>query len=41
MLDKTLAFFEKSNYSYEIIIVNDASKDKTTQVALSYAKFNK
>jgi len=40
MLPGTIKFFEENNYNYEIIIVNDASTDKTTDVALSYSKYN-
>lgn len=38
MLDQTLAHLTKLAISYEIIIVNDGSKDKTTEVALAKAR---
>ncbi|XP_013140680.1 PREDICTED: dolichyl-phosphate beta-glucosyltransferase [Papilio polytes] len=43
MLDETLEFLENrikqhSSYKYEIIIVSDGSKDKTVQVAQTYAE---
>jgi len=43
MLDETLEYLENkqksdSSFTYEIIIVDDGSKDKTTQVGLGYCK---
>jgi dolichyl-phosphate beta-glucosyltransferase len=38
MLDDTVKHLKKSNKTYEIIIANDGSKDKTTEVALAKAK---
>ena len=38
MLDETARHLKKINKKYEIIIANDGSKDKTTQVALNKAK---
>jgi len=32
-------YLEMNNYKYEIIIVNDASTDKTSETALKYALF--
>jgi glycosyltransferase involved in cell wall biosynthesis len=34
MLDETVKHLNKINTKYEIIIANDGSKDKTTQIAL-------
>lgn len=34
MLDESVAHLNKLNINNEIIIVNDGSKDKTTEVAL-------
>jgi len=36
MLNECLEFLEKRNSSYEVIIVDDGSKDKTSEVALAY-----
>eukprot|EP01016_Furgasonia_blochmanni_P056622 TRINITY_DN968_c0_g1_i2.p1 TRINITY_DN968_c0_g1~~TRINITY_DN968_c0_g1_i2.p1 ORF type:complete len:305 (+),score=104.14 TRINITY_DN968_c0_g1_i2:184-1098(+) len=42
MLAETLPFFDKKNLKYEVIIVNDASKDKTSEVVLeSFKKHGK
>jgi dolichyl-phosphate beta-glucosyltransferase len=43
MLDETLAYLQQrhklnSQFTYEIIVVNDGSRDATTTVALQYAK---
>lgn len=38
MLEETVTHLRKIDISYEIIVVNDGSKDKTTQAALSKAK---
>nr|XP_039273055.1 dolichyl-phosphate beta-glucosyltransferase-like [Styela clava] len=43
MLDETIEFLEKrsaslKSYSYEIIVIDDGSKDKTTEVAQEYTK---
>ena len=38
MLDQTLAHLNKLTITYEIIIVNDGSKDKTTEAALIKGK---
>lgn len=38
MLDETVTHLTKINIPYEIIVVNDGSKDKTTDAALSKAK---
>lgn len=43
MLKETTEYFEKESlvkYNYEIIVINDGSKDKTTQVALDFQKSN-
>jgi len=39
ILDKTLKYFQENKYNYEVIVINDASKDKTTETALKYATF--
>jgi len=39
MLEKTIAFLESKGHKYEIIIINDASKDKTTEVAMKFTTF--
>ena len=36
MLDECLTFLNKRNTTYEVIIVDDGSKDRTTQTALDY-----
>ena len=36
MLDECLTFLNKRNTTYEVIIVDDGSKDSTTQTALDY-----
>lgn len=36
MLDECLTFLNKRNSTYEVIIVDDGSKDSTTQTALDY-----
>ena len=38
MLDETVTHLNKLNINNEIIIVNDGSKDKTTEVALTKGK---
>jgi glycosyltransferase involved in cell wall biosynthesis len=38
MLEDTVKHLNKIHSKYEIIIANDGSKDKTTEVALSKAK---
>lgn len=43
MMDESLEYLEKraktdSSFTYEVIIVDDGSKDKTTQVGLGYGK---
>ena len=43
MLRETIDYLEdrkknQSGFKYEIIIVDDGSKDKTSQVALAYSK---
>jgi len=39
MLTSTIDYFESKKYNYEIIIVNDAAKDRTTEVALPFANY--
>jgi dolichyl-phosphate beta-glucosyltransferase len=46
MLDETLAYLQQRSaedpqFTYEIVVVDDGSRDKTTDVALSYAKQHK
>ena len=36
MLDECLEFLEKRKSSYEVIVVDDGSKDKTSETALKY-----
>lgn len=43
MMDECLEYLEKraktdSSFTYEVIIVDDGSRDKTTQVGLGYGK---
>lgn len=38
MLQDTVSHLKKSNKKYEIIIANDGSKDKTTEIALQKGK---
>jgi glycosyltransferase involved in cell wall biosynthesis len=38
MLDECLEFLEGRSSSYEVIIVDDGSKDATTQVGLGYVE---
>lgn len=38
-MPKTLDYFEKSGYTYEVIIVNDASTDKTVEAAEAFATY--
>merc|ERR1712112_437583 len=38
MLDECLTFLNKRDTTYEVIIVDDGSKDKTTQTALEYVE---
>lgn len=40
LLPRTIAHFEKMGYKYEIIVVNDASKDKTSDVTVQYSDYN-
>jgi dolichyl-phosphate beta-glucosyltransferase len=39
MLTQTLDYFTTHNYTYEIIVINDASKDKTTETALKFTTY--
>ncbi len=46
MLDETLEYLEQraskdSTFTYELVIVDDGSRDKTSEVALNYAKHQK
>ena len=38
MLDECLEFLNKRKSSFEVIIVDDGSKDKTTETALKYVE---
>jgi len=38
MMEETLAFLEKQDYSYEVIVVDDGSKDTTSAVAYAYTE---
>lgn len=38
MLDEAIDYLEQQSYKYEIIIVDDGSCDKTTQIALGYVQ---
>ena len=38
MLDECLEFLEKRKSSYEVIIVDDGSKDKTSETGLTYVE---
>jgi dolichyl-phosphate beta-glucosyltransferase len=38
MLEETAEYLKQHKYAYEIIIVNDGSKDDTTNVALETSK---
>ncbi|KAJ3261493.1 dolichyl-phosphate beta-glucosyltransferase [Boothiomyces macroporosus] len=38
MMDETLEYLKNSDYSYEIIIVDDGSKDNTSELGLKIAK---
>lgn len=40
MIPKAIDHFENMKYKYEIIVISDASKDKTTEVALQYSIHN-
>lgn len=38
MLNESIGFLKQMKVNFEIIVVNDGSKDKTTQVALQKGK---
>nr|XP_027195748.1 dolichyl-phosphate beta-glucosyltransferase-like [Dermatophagoides pteronyssinus] len=38
MLDEAIDFLEQKSFKYEIIVVDDGSRDKTTQIALGYVQ---
>lgn len=40
MLDEAIAFLERKNCTYEIIVVSDGSKDETVSVAQKYAELH-
>jgi dolichyl-phosphate beta-glucosyltransferase len=38
MLKETVDYLQEQTYSYEIILVDDGSRDETIQVAMDFAK---